>query len=96
MSEYRFKGEYMFSSPGLYKIEVLGRLDPSWSDRMAGMQITETADKDQHPVTQLVGHLRDQTQLSGILNSLYDLHFPILLVKKIYADPGDDACTTGA
>jgi hypothetical protein len=38
--------------------------------------------------TDLIGPLRDQTQLSGILNSLYELHLPILLVEYLEEDNG--------
>jgi LuxR family maltose regulon positive regulatory protein len=35
------------------------------------------------PVTALVGRLRDQAELSGVLNSLYDLHLSILKVEVV-------------
>jgi hypothetical protein len=33
------------------------------------------------PVTEVVGQVRDQAALAGLLNSLYELHMPILLVE---------------
>jgi hypothetical protein len=34
-------------------------------------------------VTTLIGRLRDQAELSGVLNSLYDLHLSILKVEMV-------------
>ena len=71
-----------------YCIEVEGHLDESWSDRLAGMHITTRKRSDQTTVTTLKGRIRDQAELSGLLNSLYELHMPILSVKNITEDSG--------
>lgn len=77
-------GRVKFEKAGKYRIQVGGHLENHWSDRLAGMRITVSGSGDEgNPVTMLVGHLRDQTQLSGVLNSLYDLHLPILLVEYL-------------
>jgi hypothetical protein len=73
--------------PAIYRIHVCGRLDNSWSDRVGGMQITEIHGSDGKPVTILVGRLPDQAALTGILNSLYELHLPVLLAERV--DHGD-------
>ncbi|MEN8691602.1 MAG: hypothetical protein ABF303_14040 [Desulfobacterales bacterium] len=62
-------------------------MDQRWSERLAGMRITTSESKGGTPLTRLAGHLRDQAQLSGVLNSLYELHLPILLVE--YREAGD-------
>ena len=41
--------------PAIYRICVRGRLDASWSDRIGGMQITETRGPDGQVETILVG-----------------------------------------
>ena len=61
----------------------MGHLDASWSDRLAGMQITAHERADQTTVSTLVGRLRDQAELSGVLNNLYELHLPILKVEVV-------------
>jgi hypothetical protein len=66
-----------------YRIEVEGHLDESRSDRLAGMRITSRKRSDQTFVTTLIGRLRDQAELSGVLNSLYDLHMSILKVEVV-------------
>ena len=75
-------------TPATYRIEVEGHLDERWSDRLAGMRINTRKSKDQTTVTTLVGRLRDQAALIGILNSLYGLHLPILSVEHQEEYPG--------
>jgi len=70
-------------APATYRVEVDGHLDESWSDRLAGMRITTRKRSDQTTVTTLVGRLRDQAELSGVLNSLYGLHLSILKVEVV-------------
>ena len=72
-----------FEKSGTYKIVVQGILGKEWSDRLAGMRLTKNYPENEAPATTLIGHLRDQTQLNGVLNSLYDLHLPILSVEHI-------------
>jgi hypothetical protein len=64
--------------PASYRICVRGQLDKSLSDRIGGMQVTETQGSDGRPETILVGRLADQAALTGILNTLYELHLPVL------------------
>jgi hypothetical protein len=47
------------------------------------MRITARKRLDQTTVTTLVGRLRDQAELSGVLNSLYGLHRSILKVEVV-------------
>ena len=70
-------------TPATYRIEVEGHLAESWSDRLAGMRITTRERSDNTSVTTLVGRLRDQAELSGVLNSLYGLHRSILKVEVV-------------
>jgi hypothetical protein len=70
-------------TPATYRIEVDGHLAESWSNRLAGMRIATRERSDQTTVTTLIGRLRDQAELSGVLNSLYDLHLSILKVEVV-------------
>ena len=72
---------FTLGTPAEYRIRVQGSLDESMSDRLAGMRITTSSRGHQTPVTELVGRLRDQAELSGVLNSLYELHLAILSVE---------------
>jgi len=69
--------------PAIYRIHVRGRLDASWSNRIGGMQVTETRGTDGQTETILVGRLADQAALSGILNSLYELHLPVMSAECV-------------
>ncbi len=78
---------FPFSRPGNYRIRVLGSLDESWSERLGGLRITACEPKDQDgPVTELVGKVRDQAELAGLLNSLYELHLTLASVEMQNGD----------
>jgi hypothetical protein len=64
--------------PAIYRIIVRGTLDPDWSNRMAGMSITEKHGAGSEIETVLVGRLADQTALASVLNALYELHLPVV------------------
>lgn len=61
-----------------YRIRVSGELDPNMSDRFEGMRIESTFTKNGRAETVLEGRLGDQSALSGVLNTLYDMHLPVL------------------
>ncbi|MEJ2503277.1 MAG: hypothetical protein P8177_08170 [Gemmatimonadota bacterium] len=63
-----------------------GHLSESWSDHLQGMSIRLDRDAGNHPVAILEGRLPDQAALSGVLESLYDLHLPVLSVELLQSD----------
>ena len=73
-------------TPATYHIEVEGFLPEAWSDRLGGMRITARKRSDQTTVTTLVGRLRDQCELSGVLNGLCDQHLSILKVEVVNSE----------
>lgn len=68
--------------PATYRIEVLGRLDSNWSERLAGMEITTTGGSSVVSRTILQGQVLDQSALAGVLNTLCDLGLP--LISAVY------------
>ena len=77
-----------FQGAGTYAICVQGRLSPGWEDRVAGLRVTSGRDPGGQPNTTFTGALRDQAELMGVLNTLYELHLPILSVERCAAgDP---------
>ena len=70
-----------FEASASYRVRVQGHLDDSWSDRLGGMIITRAFTADKEPMTILIGHLKDQAGLSGVMNALYDIHLPVLSVE---------------
>ena len=79
---------FKIETPATYRIRVQGRLDQSWSDQLNGMAITQAETSDKLPVTILIGHLKDQAALSGVLNTLYELHLPLLSVENLEESTG--------
>ena len=63
-----------------YQIIVQGTIDPSWANRLAGMNITERRSENGEVETVFVGRLADQAALSGVLDRLYELRFPVMSV----------------
>jgi len=77
-----------FTTPGCYRIEVEGVLPQGWFDRLGEMQVLSTpqeisSQEIKDIVTIMQGKVSDQAALSGILNSLYELHLPLLSVQFI-------------
>lgn len=77
--------ENQFDTPARYSIRVLGTLDRSWSDRLGGMEIQnfESGESGEIPVTTLAGLLIDQAALLGVINALYDMHYPLLSLEYL-------------
>ena len=72
-----------FSSPANYRICVKGFLDDSWSDRLVGMSIENLVATDISPAVSLSGPVRDQGELLGLLNSLYEMHLPLVSIELL-------------
>ncbi len=78
-----FKKGLKFDSPATFQIIVQGTLDARWSEQVNGMKITYARTLDKQPLTILTGQLMDQSALIGVLQSLYEMHLPLLEVKKM-------------
>ena len=72
-----------FGGPATYRIVVQGELDEDWCSRLAGMVITTSSRGDKTPHTTLLGLIRDQAELNGVLETLYGLHLTILKVENV-------------
>jgi len=93
MQEQRWGSEYMTDtnndaylrpwSAATYQIEVEGQIRESWIDCFPGMRITSIERADESIFTCMIGRVMDQSELSGILNGLAELHLPIISVKKV-------------
>jgi hypothetical protein len=74
-----------FDTAAVYQIEVQGFLDERWSDRMNRVDIRVQDLPDEAPVSVLTGRFIDQAALAGVLNTLYDLGFPLRRVELLEA-----------
>ena len=72
-----------FEGPASYRIRVQGHLDDSWSGRLGGMVVTRAFTGDKKPMTILIGPLRDQAALSGVMNAIYGLHLSVFSVELL-------------
>jgi hypothetical protein len=74
-----------FDAPATYRIDVQGRIPPRWCERLEGMVVTVFAPESGPLLTTLLGELSDQAALAGVLNTLYELHLPVLSVQRLSA-----------
>ena len=70
------------SSPAIYRVRIHGRLDADLAKRLDGINLSEESPSSEggNPISILVGRFVDQAALSGLLNSLYEFHLPLLSV----------------
>ena len=69
-------------SPNTYRIDVQGDL-AAWEGRLGGLQMSSRHDRRYGQVTSLSGPVQDQAELFGILNTIYELHLPLLLLSAL-------------
>ena len=86
MSQPETRKSSIFNRSGKYRILVHGSLDKSWSERLGGLRIAPSSTKGQGSVTSLVGQVRDQAELAGVLDTLYELHLSLLSVEYLNGD----------
>jgi hypothetical protein len=86
MPKSESRKRFTFDRSGNYRIRVQGFLDESWSERLGGMSISTGSPGNQASVTSLVGLLRDQAELAGVLNTRYELYLTLLSVEYIDSD----------
>jgi hypothetical protein len=82
MRDTRSQGRTQFDSSACYRILLQGRLDPSWSEQLGGMNVTAVEGPGQAPITMLTGWLLDQAALHGVLQSTYHLGLTILRIDR--------------
>ena len=64
--------------PGMYRIRISGRIDPSWSDRTQGMDVVVRQTAARESFSELTGVVADQAALQGFVDLLY-AHGHVLL-----------------
>ena len=83
MMSLQTKNPIPFDRPATYQISVQGWIDSSMSDLLGGMTISQASVEVDPPITTLLGELSDQAALAGVLNTIYELHLPLLSVKYL-------------
>jgi len=69
--------EINIASPIYIRIEVNGLLDNTMSDILGGLSISNTTAS----MSYIEGEVADQAALVGIINTLFNMRFPIVNVK---------------
>ena len=72
-----------FGSESLYRLKIQGKISDSWNDQIGPLKITQEVIKDGVHITTLIFNTRDQAELLGILNIIYEKHLPILDLSRI-------------
>ena len=67
----------------VYRIVVEGVLDERWAMRLGDMRMTIDRSERGTPITRLIGRVQDQASLAGVLETLYELHLPVLEVERV-------------
>lgn len=70
--------------PVNYEIKVEGRLETRWSEHLGGFEIAYAAG-----TTTLVGAVKDQAALFGLLNRVRDLNLVLVSVRRLDAQETD-------
>ena len=72
-----------FSEPGYYRIEVKGCLVRDWYGRLGAMQVSAYLSDADMEITVLQGPIKDQSELAGIMKTLYELHLTLRSVTYL-------------
>ena len=78
------KYEINFQKPAVYKIIVQGEIEKDWSGKLQGLQITIERSQGKRPASILVGQIKDQAALSGIMQTLYEMQMTIISVQRLH------------
>lgn len=70
-------------APAHYRICAQGLFDVGWLDMLSGVWDISSHQTGGKGLTVLVGHVADQAALVGVLEQLYSLGFPLLLVEHL-------------
>ena len=73
--------EIKFSNPGIYHIQVLGNIRQELWDYFEGEIELVSGEKNEQVTTSFKIHVRDQAELTGLLNMLYEWRYVLLAVK---------------
>ncbi len=66
-------------TPWIYAIRVEGHLGDRWSEWFEGLVIRN----DPNGEATLIGPLRDQAALFGVLARIHDLNLPLIAVQRL-------------
>ena len=69
-----------YKDEGIYQIKIIGNIDRYWSSGFHGLKVSAN-DGDQF--TTLTGLIKDQAELRGILNKIWDLNLMVISLNRL-------------
>ena len=78
---HKLHPELKFYNPGIYHIQVLGNVRQELLDYFEGEIEPVSGEKNEKVTTSFKIHVRDQAELTGLLNMLYEWRYVLLAVK---------------
>jgi hypothetical protein len=74
---------FKFGSQSLYKMTIQGKISDSWNDQIGPLKITQEVTRSGDHKTTLLFSTKDQAELMGFLNTIYEMHLPILSLTRV-------------
>ena len=75
--------EFNFTEAAVYKIVFQGEMESDQINRLFELQVSVQKRENKKPITTLIGKINDQSQLSGILTMLNDMHMTVISVNML-------------
>ena len=76
--------EHLPSQPAsIYRLRVAGVIPAGWEDRLGCLRVVQEERTESPITTTLMGAVKDQADLIGVINTLHQLHLSLLLVEAI-------------
>ena len=71
------------NTPIVYQIRIKGHLDETWIDWFSPLVVVNEVNGE----ATLTGQARDQAELAGVLNRIFDLNLTLLALNRITDPP---------
>jgi len=77
-----------FKGPAIYCIKIKGVIDQRYAGYFGDMIISTDKKEEGKTTSMLTGSIKDQAELMGVLNALYNLHLPIVSIQPLDEESG--------
>ena len=85
-TDRQIEGQSSGKHASRYRVCVAGTIPSSWANRLGCLEVVPQVGDRSSDRTLLMGDVRDQAELLGILNTLHELRLPLLLVEAVVTD----------
>jgi len=77
-----------FKGTAIYRIKIKGVIDQRYAGYFGDMIIGTDKKEEGKTTSMLTGKIKDQAELMGVLNALYNLHLPIVSIQPLDEESG--------